>query len=261
MELSLAFSPCPNDTYAFHAMINGLVDTEGLKFRCELADVEQLNNRAFKGAYDICKLSYHAYFYILDKYIMLRSGSALGYGNGPLFVMKANKKIETTTPLIAIPGEYTTASLLLKIAYPQYKNTKAMIFSSIEKAILDEEVDAGILIHEGRFTYQSKGLQLIRDLGEYWQYSFDLPLPLGGIAVKREHPIELQQKIGRVLRRSITFANINPNISKEFIHSNAQELSPLIQQKHIELFVNNNTIDIDKKGVEAVKFMYKKFIL
>ncbi len=259
MELSLAFSPCPNDTYIFHAMINSLVDTEGLTFNVKMEDVEELNKQAKSGQIDVCKMSYNAYFSLIDKYIMLRSGSALGYNNGPLFVKKAGKEIESNNPLVAIPGISTSAALLLKTAYPSYTNLTPMLFSNIEQAVLNGEVDAGVLIHEGRFTYKDKGLELVCDLGEYWQSNFGHPIPLGGIAVNRDLPLDIKQKIGRVLKRSIIYANEHPTESSSFITANAQEIAEDVQKKHIALFVNNYTLDIGKEGEDAVQFMYKKF--
>ncbi|MEG0517957.1 MAG: 1,4-dihydroxy-6-naphthoate synthase [Bacteroidales bacterium] len=290
MNLTLAFSPCPNDTFAFHAMINSLVDTEGLTFTVEMSDVEELNTRAAQGRYDICKLSYHAFFTIVSQYIMLRSGSALGFNNGPLLVKKIghpntsqlpdNKQkqpfasplqpnILPDNPLIAIPGRHTTAALLLKAAYPQYTNLKPILFSDIEKAVLCNEVDAGVLIHEGRFTYKEKGLELITDLGAFWQNTFRHPIPLGGIAIKREllhykenpnnNEGDLAQKINRVLRRSIEYACAHPLASEEFIMQNAQEITRQVQQQHINLFVNNFTINIGTEGEKAVHFIYRKY--
>ena len=279
MELSLAFSPCPNDTYIFHAMINSLVDTEGLRFNVRMADVEELNKLAQCGKIDICKLSYNAFFSLVDKYCMLRSGSALGYNNGPLFVKKAGKDIKfsnsqyrnnnpliasgntlisSNNPLIAIPGVNTSAALLLKTAYPNYTNLIPMLFSNIEQAVLNEEVEAGVLIHEGRFTYKDKGLELICDLGEFWQDSFKHPIPLGGIAVNRILPLDVQQRVGRVLKRSILYANEHPSESANFIKENAQEIATDVQKKHIALFVNDFTIDIGSEGENAVQFMYSK---
>lgn len=263
MELSLAFSPCPNDTFAFHALINSLVDTEGLTFRVEMADVEELNMRAAQGRYDICKLSYHAFFTIADKYAMLRSGSALGFNNGPLLVKKgpAGNPVPEN-PLIAIPGTHTTAALLLQTAYREYNRLRPMLFSDIEKAVLEGEVDAGVLIHEGRFTYREKGLELIKDLGEFWQEKFNSPIPLGGIAVKRELQKDgLEQKINRVLKKSILYAYEHPGDSREFIRENAREISAKVQQEHIKLFVNDFTLDIGGKGEEAVRVLYDQYLL
>ncbi len=262
MELSLAFSPCPNDTFAFHAMINSLVDTEGLVFKVEMADVEELNIRAAQGKYDICKLSYHAFFSIADRYTMLRSGSALGFNNGPLLVRKGGMGgVFPENPLIAVPGTHTTAALLLGIAYRDYNNFKPMLFSDIENAVLEGEVDAGVLIHEGRFTYKEKGLELVKDLGEFWQEEFGRPVPLGGIAVRREMlDGELEHRINRVLKRSILYGYDHPGDSKEFVNGNAREISEDVQKKHIELFVNDFTIDIGIKGEEAVNILYGEYL-
>ncbi len=261
MELSLAYSPCPNDTFAFHAMVHNLIDTEGLIFSVELADVEQLNKRAKEGIYDICKLSYHAFFYLCGHYAMLRSGSALGYNNGPLFVTRRESSTELKPECkIAIPGEKTTGALLLKLAYPEYKNLSPVLFSQIEERVLSGEFDAGVLIHEGRFTYEAKGLKLIRDLGSFWQENTGVPVPLGGIAVSRRFDNDLHQKVNRVLKRSIEFAFKNPDVSKEYVGMNARELDADIQKKHIDLFVNNYSLDIGETGIKAVYTLYDKVL-
>lgn len=267
MKLNLAYSPCPNDTFAFHAMVHNLVDCEGLSFEVSLADIEQLNQDASIGKYDICKLSYHAFFLLSHKYIMLRAGSALGYGNGPLLVGKKGSSafLPSGEPnfallnsqTIAIPGDHTTASLLLKIIFPSITNVESMVFSKIENKILEQKYFAGVLIHEGRFTYQQKGLQLISDLGIEWQKISGLPIPLGGIAVSRSLDNKLAQKIERVLKRSIQFANNNPNISSEYVLSHAQEIKHDILEKHIKMFVNDYTLEIGKEGENAVCELFK----
>ncbi|MFA7135731.1 MAG: 1,4-dihydroxy-6-naphthoate synthase [Bacteroidales bacterium] len=268
MRLTLAYSPCPNDTYAFHAMVHNLVDCEGLSFEVSLADVEQLNKDAAKQKYDICKLSYHAFFLLSNRYSMLRVGSALGYGNGPLLVAKKGsraflssakpnfKLLQTQT--IAIPGEHTTAYLLLKIAFPSLLNVESIIFSDIQNELIKEKYIAGVLIHEGRFTYEQKGLQLIADLGLEWQKKTKLPIPLGGIAVSKSLDNKIAQKIERVLKRSIEFANHNPNISNNYVSNNAQEMDKVVLDKHIEMFVNNYTLGIGKEGEEAIYKLYKE---
>ncbi|OFY41767.1 MAG: hypothetical protein A2X18_10620 [Bacteroidetes bacterium GWF2_40_14] len=260
MTLSLAYSPCPNDTFAFHAMVHGLVDTEGLSFKVELADIEQLNMRAEQETYDICKLSYHAFFYLCDKYAMLRSGSALGYNNGPLFVSARLLNGPCSTLKIAIPGDKTTGALLLRIAYPECRNLSPVIFSQIEERVLSGEFDAGVLIHEGRFTYAEKGLKLIEDLGTYWQTKTGKPIPLGGIAVSRKLSVETGQKVNRVLRRSIEFAFGNPELSGDYVFNNARELDRDIQKRHIELFLNNYSTDIGESGIDAVYSLYDKIL-
>jgi len=260
MKLSLAYSPCPNDTFAFHALVHNLIDTEGVTFSVELADVEQLNKRAATGQYDICKLSYSTFFSICDKYVMLRSGSALGYNNGPLFVsLDPDIRRENYPYLkIAIPGEGTTGALLLKTAFPECRKLTPVLFSDIESKLINREFDAGVLIHEGRFTYQEKGLHLIEDLGSYWQNTTGLPIPLGGIAVSRNLNSGLQNKINRILKRSIEFAFANPERSAEYVSENAQEMDPEVQKKHIGLFVNTYSLDIGEIGVSAVSELYKK---
>ncbi len=260
MKLTLAYSPCPNDTFAFHAMVHGLIDTFGIEFDVQLADVEQLNKSAYKEEFDICKLSYGAFFGLCDKYVMLRSGSALGFNNGPLLVCKSKKHPipeELINYKIAIPGEHTTAALLLKIAYPQCKKITPLIFSDIEEAVLSGEYDAGLLIHEGRFTYQKKGLELIRDLGSFWQDSTGLPIPLGGIAIKREH-LPIGKKINEILLKSIVYAFENPERSASYIGKFAQEMDPAVQKSHIDLYVNEFTKEIGSLGESAVKTLYEK---
>lgn len=270
MRLKLAYSPCPNDTFIFHAMVHSLVDCEGVSFEVNLADVENLNQGAFSGAYDICKLSYHAYFRLTDKYIMLRSGSALGHSNGPLFVTSGTSSLldkngtpdmeQITESTIAVPGRLTTAALLLGVTFPQVKKTIPVLFSDIEKRVLSGEFAGGVLIHEGRFTYEKRGLKLIADLGERWEKMSSLPIPLGGIAIRRDFDIDLAAKINRVLRRSIEYAIQNPGISKEYVCSYAQELEEDVIEKHIKLFVNDYTTDVGVKGQEAVSYMYKKAV-
>ncbi len=262
MRLSLAYSPCPNDTFIFHAMINHLVDTEGFEFEVTLADVESLNRSAAEGKFDICKLSYHALFQLNGTYRALRSGSALGYNNAPILVKSEENALLTadsisSETLVAIPGEWTTAALLLKIAFPQVKRTKTMLFSEIEDAVLSKEVECGVLIHEGRFVYRDKGLVLIRDLGEFWHENFSTPIPLGVIATRRD--LEESEKIERIIRKSIEFAMKNPEASRDYVSSNAQELSLQVQRSHIDLFVNKYTLDIGEEGEKAINVLYKEF--
>lgn len=268
MRIKLAYSPCPNDTFAFHAMVHGLVDCEGLEFDVNLADVEQLNKAAADGLYDVCKISYHAFFYLADKYLMLRSGSALGYHNGPLLVTKQGSSLSAlqgkelaitlSQSNIAIPGIMTTGALLLRVAFPEAKNTTPILFSEVADAVLSGDFEAGVLIHEGRFTYKEKGLGLIMDLGENWHNISALPIPLGGIAVSREIDPDTAEKIGRVLKRSILFALENPEISRNYVACNAQEMDVDIQRKHIGLFINDYTLEIGEEGENAVRELFKR---
>ena len=254
--LTLGFSTCPNDTFIFDAIVNKRIDMEGLQFDIHMADVEELNLLALKGDINITKLSYHAYAHLAGKYAVLNAGSALGRGNGPLFVSK-HKIYPDEVPYvkIAIPGKYTTAAFLLKVAYPEIKQEpKEYLFSDIEEAVLSNEMDAGVLIHEGRFTYAKKGLHLITDLGAYWEQHSGKPIPLGCIAVSRNLPVDVQQKFGRVLRRSVEFALENPEASREFVRHHAQEMDEDVMRKHINLFVNNYTVDLGQEGKSAVEF-------
>jgi len=259
MELTLGFSTCPNDTFIFDAMIHQKVDTEGLIFDTVLADVEELNKNAFKGSIDITKLSYHAYAYVADKYKLLSSGSALGYKNGPLLISKHKIYPDEVSDLcVAIPGRYTTANLLFGIVFPDVKEKKEYLFSNIEDAILDNEVDAGVIIHENRFTYDKKGLKKIIDLGEDWEKKTDKPIPLGGIVVHRKFDNETQLKINRVLKRSIEFAFKYPESSREYVKHYAQELNERVIKEHINLYVNSFTVELGAVGKEAVMTLFEK---
>ena len=259
MRFSLFFSPCPNDTFMFDAMVHQKIDTEGLEFETHLADVEALNHLAFDETSAITKLSFHAYAHVADKYKILSSGSALGHGNGPLLVSK--RKIypdELSEAKIAIPGKYTTAALLLKIAFPQAKNFYEYLFSDIEEAVLSNEMDAGALIHEGRFTYEKKGLKLIADLGKLWEERTAQAIPLGCIAVSRKLDDAAQQKIARVLCRSIEFAFQNPQESADFVKRHAQEMDARVTAQHIQLYVTNYSIDLGNEGRKAVEIFFKE---
>ena len=182
MKLKLGLSPCPNDVFIFDALLHQKIDTQGLEFDVFFADVEQLNKWSLKGNLDVSKLSFNAFFHCISKYILINSGSALGRNCGPLLIKKP-KRVLTSKSIIAIPGEHTTANLLLNIAYPQYSNKVEILFSEIEESIILDKVDAGLIIHETRFTYQKNELEKVIDLGEFWEKKTCLPLPLGGIAV------------------------------------------------------------------------------
>jgi 1,4-dihydroxy-6-naphthoate synthase len=257
MNLTLGFSTCPNDTFIFDAMIHGRIDTEGLDFSVTMADVEELNNLAFKGNIDVTKLSYHAFTTIADSYVLLNSGSALGYKNGPLLISRHKIYPDEVSDLkIAIPGKNTTANLLLSIAYPDVKLKKEYLFSLIEEVVLSGEMDAGLIIHENRFTYQKKGLKKIADLGEYWESMTGMPIPLGGIVVNRNLSAEIQQKVNRVMKRSVEFAFENPKVSYPFVRQHAQEMDDSVMQNHIDLYVNDFTRDLGITGRKAVETLY-----
>jgi len=258
MKLTLGFSTCPNDTFIFDAMVHRKIDTEGIEFDYRLADVEQLNQLAFLGEIDITKLSYHAFAYVSANYQLLESGSALGYNNGPLLISKI--KIypdELKDASIAIPGKYTTANMLMDIAFPEAVRKNEYLFSDIEEAILSREVDAGVIIHENRFTYEKKGLLKIIDLGEFWENKTKMPIPLGGIVVKRTLDEDIKQKINRIMKRSVEFAMKNPENSLAFVKKYAQEMKQEIMYKHINLYVNNYTVSIENRGKEAITELFR----
>jgi 1,4-dihydroxy-6-naphthoate synthase len=251
--MNFSFSPCPNDTFMFDAMVHHKIDTEGLSFTVRLADIEALNHAAFNEEAAITKLSYHAAALVADKYKILPAGSALGYGNGPLLVSKEDLSPEELAgAAVAIPGKYTTAALLLKMAFPQVSCLHEIVFSDIEAAVLSGKVAAGVLIHEGRFTYAAKGLRLIADLGQCWEQRTAQPVPLGCIAVSRKLDAAVQQKIARVVRRSVEFALNCPQESAAFVAQHAQEIDPRITEQHIRLYVTDFAIDLGGRGRTAV---------
>jgi len=251
MKLTLGFSPCPNDTFIFDAMVHHKIDTEGLEFEVVFADVERLNKWAFEGKLDVTKLSYNAFTNCVDDYVLLDSGSALGNNCGPLLIKKQNT-ILTKESKIAIPGKYTTANMLLEIAFPEYKNKIETLFSDIESDVLDGTVDAGLIIHENRFTYQDKGLEKVKDLGEFWEEKTELPIPLGGIVVKRKLSSELQKKIERVLRKSVEYAFENRDSSAEYVKLCSQEMTKEVVDAHINLYVNEFSVSLGSQGREAI---------
>jgi 1,4-dihydroxy-6-naphthoate synthase len=259
MKLTLGFSTCPNDTYIFDAMVHGRIDTEGIEFELVMSDVEELNRHAFAGEIDITKISYHAYAYIADSYLLLNSGSALGFQNGPLLISKYKvypDEIKNLT--IAIPGIHTTANLLLGIAYPENKIKKEYLFSNIEEVVLSGEMDAGLIIHENRFTYQKKGLKKVADLGEFWEAKTGLAIPLGGIVINRKLPVELQRKVDRIMKRSVEYAFENPKASYPFVKFHAQAMQDSVMESHIKLYVNEFTRELGVKGREAVETLYRE---
>jgi 1,4-dihydroxy-6-naphthoate synthase len=259
MNLTLGFSTCPNDTFIFDAMVHNRVDTEGLTFETVMADVEELNRLAFAGEIDITKLSYAAYAQLTSQYVLLDAGSALGRNNGPLLISK--KKIypdEVPDLRIAIPGKHTTANLLLSVAFPKVKEKKEYLFSDIEEVVLSGEMDAGLIIHENRFTYQKRGLKKIIDLGEYWEEQTGSPIPLGGIVVNRKLPREVQEKVNRVMKRSVEYAYEQPDASYPFVKLYAQEMEESVMRSHIDLYVNEFTRNLGDEGKQAVRTLYSK---
>ena len=259
MNFTLGFSPCPNDCFIFDALVHKKIDTQGIDFTLIMEDVEALNNRAFKADLDITKLSYHAFIYLTNTYNLLNSGSALGFNCGPLLIQDSKHKVQDfETAIIAIPGKYTTANFLLSLAYPKAKNKVELVFSDIENAVLTQKVDAGLIIHENRFTYQEKGLEKIIDLGEFWESLIQAPIPLGGIVVKKSIDHKLQQTIDNLIKQSVEFAFANPESSMPFVKENAQEMSEEVMKKHIALYVNDFSLNLGELGKNAIQLLFNK---
>jgi len=257
MKLSLAFSPCPNDTFMFDALVNHKIDTEGFEFEITLDDIESLNRKALDHCFDITKISFSALLHIHSQYALLQSGAALGVNCGPLFICKKGAKNKiTSNSLIGIPGKYTTANSLFSLAYPSYNNKTQLVFSEIEQALIEGEIDAGVVIHENRFTYQDKGLQKIKDLGEFWQTTTNLPIPLGGIAISRKIDPIIQIKFQKLLKKSIQFAFDHPKSSEPFVKKYAQEMNAEVRNKHIQLYVNEYSLNLGSLGKKAVNYLF-----
>lgn len=253
MNLSIAFSTCPNDTFIFDALVNNRISAGGFNFTKTLADIQELNTMALSGDVDIVKISFALYPLISQNYQMLSAGAALGRGVGPLVISK--RKIypdEIQHATVAIPGTHTTANLLFSLAYPEVKKKRVFLFSDIEEAILDKEIDVGVIIHENRFTYMKKGLRKISDLGDFWETQTKLPIPLGGIAIKRSLPQTIKLMVNQLVKTSVEFALENPKASFDFVRNNAQAMEVEVMQKHIELYVNEFSVNIGEFGKKAV---------
>jgi 1,4-dihydroxy-6-naphthoate synthase len=261
MKLTLGFSPCPNDCFMFDALVNRRIDLQGLDFDARLADIEALNKVTFAGEVDVTKLSYHAYAYCVDDYVLLNSGSALGRNCGPLLISKRPISIDEVAcgdVKIAIPGKYTTANFLLGLAFPKAQKKTELVFSAIESALLSGEYDAGLIIHENRFTYAAKGLKKIIDLGEFWETETGAPIPLGGIVVRRALADEVKRTVERLVRRSVEYAFAHRSASLPFVQQHAQEMSEEVMYKHIDLYVNEYSIDLGREGRRAVEVLFER---
>lgn len=255
--LTLAFSPCPNDTFMFHALLHGLTDTGGLKFSPQLNDIDALNNFAFSGLFDVTKLSLYAFLKLRDDYSLLDTGAALGFGCGPLLVAKDLKAFRPDTT-IAVPGKLTTANLLLKLWNPEIRHTVITRFDKILEGVASGVYGAGLIIHEGRFVYQSYGLKKVLDLGRWWEEKTGLPIPLGCIAVKNTSPqIEQKEIVQDVLKRSISYAINNPDQSRSYIKQHAQEMDDDVIEGHIKLYVNEFSLGLGESGKRAIATLKK----
>jgi 1,4-dihydroxy-6-naphthoate synthase len=262
MKLTLGFSPCPNDTFIFDALVNKKIDTEGLEFEAILEDVETLNQWALQGNLDITKLSFPAYFKSLENYVLLNAGSALGKGVGPILISKyaaENTDSAITNQSIAIPGINTTANLLLSFAVPAATNKIPMIFSAIEEAVLSGKTDLGVIIHENRFTYQQKGLHKVMDLGENWEDKMKAPIPLGGIAISQSIKRTTAMKVNELIRKSLEFAFSNYPLITDYVKQHSQEMNEEVMRQHIDLYVNNYSLDLSIDGKEAITTLFTVF--
>lgn len=263
MKLTIGFSPCPNDTFIFDALINKKIDTEGFEFDAVLADVETLNQWALAGKLDITKLSFPAFFRSLENYTLLTAGSAIGKGVGPLLITDSSQELtneEINQASIALPGIHTTANLLFSYAYPEAIDKNFMIFSAIEEALLNKETDLGVIIHENRFTYQQKGLHKVKDLGEYWEEKMELPVPLGGIAINQSVKRSVALKVNQLIRTSLDFAFKNYPIISDYVKQHSQEMSEDVMRQHIDLYVNNYSLDLGDEGKRAIESLYEVFL-
>lgn len=257
-KITLGFSPCPNDTFIFDAMVNGRIDLGDFEVEVVLADVEELNRMALEGKLDVTKISYNAFAQVHYRYQLLNAGSALGNNCGPLLISKHQLlEDELKTASIAIPGKNTTANFLMSFAYPEAQNKQEFLFSGIESAVLDGKVDAGVIIHENRFTYQEKGLAKIADLGEVWEQKTGFPIPLGGIAIHRRIRPDHRRRFDALLKQSVQYAFDNPDASKEYVTCYAQEMDEAVMRSHINLYVNNYSLDLGEKGKAAISKMYE----
>ena len=262
-SISLGYSPCPNDTFIFYALIHGKIDTGDLIFKENLLDVESLNRKALNMEFDLTKVSYQAFGHLRGKYRLLRAGGALGRGCGPLVISKNDYTMEELRgKRIAIPGKLTTAYLLLQLYDPDFStqssNLVVMPFHKIIDSITNGEVDAGLIIHESRFTYPSYGLKQIIDLGEWWEKETGLPIPLGGIIAKRSLGNGLNKKINNILRQSVEYAFSNRSEPVNYIKAHSQELSDDVINQHINLYVNDFSVDVGSEGEKAVSILLSR---
>lgn len=261
MKLSLGFSPCPNDTYIFDALVNGKIDTEGLSFDLHLEDVQTLNEWALEGKLQCSKISYGVLPLLIDQYKLLKSGGALGLGVGPLLIAQTPDRStdDIGNWTVAIPGRHTTAHVLFSKAFPQVTQKRFMLFHEIESAVLNGEVDAGVIIHENRFTYQQKGLHKVIDLGAYWEETTRSAIPLGGIVVHRSVNSKIAQQLNRLIQKSILYSDSQYPQLSDFIRENAQAMSDEVMRQHIGLYVNEYSKDLGETGKRAVHSFIEEY--
>ena len=264
--IDIGFSPCPNDTFIFDALVNHKIDTKGYTFNTHLEDVQTLNEWAIQGKLPVSKISYGVWPLVKNNYHILNAGGALGKGVGPLLIYKENAtstlendgKPTIETMSVALPGMNTTAHLLFSLAFPQVKNKKFLLFNEIEDAVLNGQVDAGVIIHENRFTYLQKGLTKWMDLGTYFEETFNAPIPLGGIIARKDMPNEEVQLLDSLIKESVQYAFKNSyDLLPEFVKCHAQEMSEQVMRQHIDLYVNDFTVDMGDTGKKAIEQLEK----
>ena len=254
MRFTLGFSPCPNDTFIFDALVNKKIDTEGLDFEVFLEDVQTLNQWAMQGKLDISKISYGVLPLVLHQYRLLEAGGALGKGVGPLLISKQPLPLSAVnTATIAIPGQQTTAHLLFSLAFPEATQKKFMVFSDIEDAVLSGKVDCGVIIHENRFTYQQKGLTKLMDLGEFWEKETGAPIPLGGIVFREDLDQTLSKKVNALIRKSLEYAFSRYPTLPDYVKTHAREMDENVMRQHIDLYVNNYSLSLGIEGEKAIQ--------
>ncbi len=251
-ELTFGYSPCPNDTFAFHALTHGLVDVP-CRIVPVLHDIEALNQRAQRGEFDLTKLSVGAFAAVGERYRLLRSGAALGHGVGPLVVARTPMSLEQAAhSRLAIPGSATTAFRLLRLAAPDLRHVVVMRYDQILRAVEHGDVDAGLVIHESRFTYADHGLTKVADLGEWWERETALPVPLAGICARSDLDDDLVSELQRAIRASVQYAFDNPDASRDYVLAHSQEMSPEVCAAHIKLYVNEHSLDVGEDGLQAI---------
>mgnify|MGYP001475727334 CR=1 FL=1 len=256
MKINIGISPCPNDTFIFEALIQKRIDTDPFDFHFVFEDVEKLNSMAVAGQLDVTKLSFFAYAQVSMNYQLLDSGSALGKNCGPLIIAKDPISLsDIHNCSISVPGERTTAHWLLQLTHPELTQKEFALFSEIENRVLHDVTDLGLIIHENRFTYSDKGLHKIQDLGEFWESYSGLPLPLGGIAIRRETDNVIKHRINQLIRESIEFAFDHPEVSFPFVQSYSQEMEEHVIKEHINLYVNEYSISLREEGKQAIVHM------
>lgn len=257
--LNIGISPCPNDCYIFYALIHHRIDTQGMKFNVLMEDVEELNRRAWENPPDICKLSYAALLHLTHIYYLSSSGGALGNGCGPLLICKPPVKDIHSCRTVVLPGRWTTAHFLFSYLYPEYKGEKIFIrYDLIEPYLLSHPESSGVIIHESRFTFEKKGLVLIRDLGMAWETQTHCPVPLGGIGIRKGLPAEIARAIPRLIYNSIKYAENHPDEVMQFMKTHAREKSEEIIWNHVHTYVNSNSLTLSEKGKEAIRIMMKE---